>query len=96
VLAFGALIEARQLGAGVPRDISIAGINDAEFAAHLTPALTTMRLPADEIGTRAAEYLLGRVDSLPQDAVTQVAVRLMVRASTAPPPGALSKRQMSA
>jgi LacI family transcriptional regulator len=89
VLAFGALIEARKLGVGVPRELSIAGINDAEFAAHLTPALTTMRLPADEIGTRAAEYLLGRVDSLPKDAATQVAVRLIVRASTAPPPGPL-------
>jgi LacI family transcriptional regulator len=96
VLAFGALIAARQLGVGVPRDLSIAGINDAEFAAHLTPALTTMRLPADEIGTRAAEYLLGRVDALPQDAAVQVAVRLIVRASTAPPPGALPRRQMSA
>jgi LacI family transcriptional regulator len=89
VLAFGALIEARQLGVVVPRDLSIAGINDAEFAAHLTPPLTTMRLPADEIGTRAAEYLLSRVDSLPKDAATRVAVRLIVRASTAPPPGSL-------
>ena len=86
VLAFGALIEARRLGIAVPRDLSIAGINDAEFAAHLTPPLTTMRLPADEIGTRAAEYLLGCVDARPKEAATQVQVRLVVRASTAPPP----------
>jgi LacI family transcriptional regulator len=96
VLAFGALIEARRLGIAVPRDLSIAGINDAEFAAHLTPALTTMRLPADEIGTRAAEYLLGRVDALPEVSATQVQVSLIVRASTAPPPGALRKPQLSA
>jgi DNA-binding LacI/PurR family transcriptional regulator len=79
VLAFGPLIEARQLGVAVPRDLSIAGVNDAEFAAHLTPPLTTMRLPADEIGTRAAEYLLGSVNSL-SAAATQVQVSLIVRA----------------
>ncbi len=96
VLAFGALIEARQLGFAVPRDLSIAGINDAEFAAHLTPPLTTMRLPADEIGTRAAEYLLGRVDSLAEGSITPVQVSLIVRASTASPPGPLRKPQMPA
>ena len=86
VLAFGALIEARQFGVVVPRDLSIVGINDAEFAAHLTPPLTTMRLPADEIGTRAAEYLLGSVGTLPEVTATRVRVSLIVRASTAPPP----------
>jgi LacI family transcriptional regulator len=96
VLAFGALIEARQLGVAVPRDLSIAGINDAEFAAHLTPPLTTMRLPADEIGTRAADYLLGSVDSLPAASATQVQVSLIVRASTAPPSGRSRKPQFSA
>jgi LacI family transcriptional regulator len=96
VLAFGALIEASQLGVAVPRDLSIAGINDAEFAAHLTPPLTTMRLPADEIGTRAAEYLLGSVNSLPAASATQVQVSLIVRASTAPPPRSVRKPQISA
>jgi LacI family transcriptional regulator len=80
----------------VPRDLSIAGINDAEFAAHLTPPLTTMRLPADEIGTRAAEYLLGSVNSLPAASATQVQVSLIVRASTAPPSGRSRKPQFSA
>jgi LacI family transcriptional regulator len=96
VLAFGALIEARRLGIAVPRDLSIAGINDAEFAAHLTPPLTTMRLPADEIGTRAAEYLLARVDARPKDAAIQVRVRLVVRASTAPPPEPFRKPDVRA
>lgn len=85
VLAFGALIAARELGLAVPRDLSIAGINDAEFAAYLTPPLTTMHLPADEIGIGAAEYLLGCVDALPTVAATEVEASLIVRASTAPP-----------
>jgi LacI family transcriptional regulator len=86
ILAFGALIEARQLGFTVPHDLSIAGINDAEFAAHTTPSLTTMRLPADEIGTGTADYLLARVDSLSALPSKQVQASLIVRASTGPPP----------
>lgn len=88
-LAFGALREAERLGLAVPRDLSIAGINDAEFAAYLNPPLTTMRLPADEIGTRAAEYLLGCVEVQPEVQpmvpLTQVQFSLIVRGSTAPP-----------
>ena len=86
ILAFGALVEAQQLGIAVPQDLSITGINDVEFAAHLTPALTTMRLPADEIGARAADYLLGRAGGQEVAAMTPVEVGLIVRASTAPPP----------
>jgi LacI family transcriptional regulator len=84
-LAFGALTEAQRLGLAVPRELSIAGINDAEFSAYLNPPLTTMRLPAAEIGARAAEYLLGMVDERPVAPVTEVQVSLIVRGSTGPP-----------
>ena len=81
-LAFGALVEANAQGLNVPGDMSITGINDAEFAAHLAPALTTIRLPAEEVGTRAAEYLIGRIDGGPVVARTPLQFSLIVRAST--------------
>ncbi len=83
MLALGALIAAQQLGIVVPRDLSVAGINDVEYAANLAPALTTIRLPADEIGDRAAEYLLGCIDRRPMIATSRVPFELVVRASTA-------------
>jgi LacI family transcriptional regulator len=83
MLAFGALIAARQVGIVVPRDLSVAGINDVEYAGNLTPPLTTIRLPADEIGDRAAEYLLGCIDRRPMIATSRVPFELVVRASTA-------------
>lgn len=88
VLAFGALAEAERLGISVPRELSVAGINDAEFAAHTHPPLTTVRLPADEIGDRAAEYLLGRVEARLVSPITEVQFNLIVRSSTAPPSAA--------
>jgi LacI family transcriptional regulator len=85
MLAFGALIGARQLRLAVPRDLSIAGINDIEYAAHLSPPLTTIRLPADEVGHRAADYLLGRINRGETMRESRVAFNLVVRDSTAAP-----------
>lgn len=85
LLAFGALIECARLGIRVPDDISIAGIDDMEFASCIQPSLTTMRVPGDEIGLRAAEYL---IDVLAGNSVAQmneIPVNLIVRASTGPP-----------
>ncbi|HXN15207.1 MAG TPA: substrate-binding domain-containing protein [Usitatibacter sp.] len=92
-LAFGALLECERLGVGVPREMSIAGINDVELAAHLNPPLTSVRLAVEEIGARAAEYLLGRVKNLAVARLTEVEVSLIVRASTAPPRARRSREQ---
>jgi LacI family transcriptional regulator len=81
-LAFGALVEANAAGLRVPGDLSITGINDAEFASHLTPPLTTVRLPAEEVGTRAAQYLIGRIRGEVVVKRTPVQFSLIVREST--------------
>lgn len=81
-LAFGALVQAESMGIRVPIDVSVTGINDVEFAAYLSPSLTTIRLPADEIGQRAAEYLLGRIERQPVVNATRIPFSVIVRAST--------------
>lgn len=86
LLAFGALLEARKHGIAVPGELSIAGIDDLEFAAELDPPLTTLRVPAAEIGRRSAEYLIDRLEGRTVAAVTEVATSLIVRGSTAPVP----------
>ncbi|ALM85908.1 LacI family DNA-binding transcriptional regulator [Bordetella sp. N] len=86
-IAFGALVEARKMGIRVPEALSITGINDNEFAAHLTPPLTTIRLPSAEIGERSADYLLSRINGQEIASSTPVEFSLVVRESTAPPPG---------
>ena len=57
-LAMGALSAAKERGLNVPRDISIAGYDDIEFAAYTDPPLTTVRIPAYEMGKLAAKVLL--------------------------------------
>lgn len=84
-LAFGALIECGRLGLAVPQYVSIVGFDDLEFAGQIVPALTTVHVPAEEIGLRAAEYLLARISGHPAAITTEVPVSLIVRESSGPP-----------
>lgn len=84
-LAFGALIQCSRQGIAVPQEVSIVGFDDLEFAGQIVPALTTIHVPAEEIGLRAAEYLLARINGQPAATMTEVSVNLIVRESSAPP-----------
>lgn len=52
---------AAELGLRVPHDVSVVGFADLDFAATMSPPLTTVRQRAVEIGTRAAALVLERV-----------------------------------
>ncbi len=58
MLAIGALTACREAGLRVPQDISIAGFDDVDFASHAWPPLTTVRVPAQEMGTMAGRGML--------------------------------------
>lgn len=85
VLALGALLECQATGIQVPERLSITGFDDLPITRHMTPALTTMRVPSSEMGRCAAEYLLARLAGEAPPPSTELDVELIVRASTAPP-----------
>ncbi len=56
------LIEAaRQVGLTVPADLALVGFDDMDFAATLTPPLTTVTQQSFELGAAAANLLLARI-----------------------------------
>lgn len=58
-VAAGAIHAAALEGLQVPRDLSVVGFDDEDFFAEsLTPPLTTIALPHEEMGRRAATALL--------------------------------------
>lgn len=59
VLAAGALIRARELGIDVPADVSITGFDDIDLARIVYPPLTTVHVPHQEMGRKAARALVG-------------------------------------
>jgi len=56
-MAFGALRALRDSGLNVPQDVAVVGFDDFGVSRLTTPAITTVRVPATEIGQVAAEKL---------------------------------------
>jgi LacI family transcriptional regulator len=67
----------------VPRDVSVVGYDDVEFAAMLSPALTSIRQPKYELGRAAAELLISEtVDPLHRHSDIRFEPELLARQST--------------
>jgi len=60
-LAVGAMAAARDMGLRIPEDVSVAGFDDIDVAAYCNPPLTTVRVPAYEIGKIAMKIMLNMV-----------------------------------
>lgn len=60
LLAHGVLIEAHARGLSVPGDIGVIGFGDQDYAAHVDPDLTTVRVDREALGAAAAEAILSR------------------------------------
>ena len=58
MLTLGALTAVRDAGLRVPEDVALIGF-DGRYGEHLHPPLTAVRLPAYQIGRRAAEVVIG-------------------------------------
>ncbi len=62
VLAIGAAFECQRRGWRVPEDLAIASFDDLDILQHMTPTVTSLRLPRREIGEHAAAILLERLE----------------------------------
>lgn len=83
ILANGALLAALGEGTQVPEDIAIAGFGDFELSSMITPGLTTVGIPAEEIGRQTAVHLLDRMSGKEANSARfDVGYTLIQRAST--------------
>jgi DNA-binding LacI/PurR family transcriptional regulator len=85
-MAVGTLRAAQELGLRVPADLSLVGFDDVELASVVSPPLTTVSQPLQEIGRLAVTVLFRQLAGQPLDATrVELSTRLVVRASTAAP-----------
>lgn len=87
ILALGALFECQRRGICVPTDLAIAGFDDVELAASVTPALTTVRIPRYEIGREAARRILRRLRDTGAPSPTADLGFEIIERETTPAPG---------
>ncbi|RKN12763.1 LacI family DNA-binding transcriptional regulator [Streptomyces radicis] len=85
--AAGACKAARRLGIRIPDDLSVTGFDDLAVATAVEPELTTVSLPAEELGAAGMRALLAALAG-ERGGTTVLPVTLTPRGSTAPPPPA--------
>jgi LacI family transcriptional regulator len=85
-VALGALRAAQAQGLSVPEDVSIIGYDDVPLSSLMRPSLSTVRQPLAEMGRRACEFLIARVESprRPQQS-QEFKAPVIMRGSCAPP-----------
>jgi len=84
-LALGAMQECRKRGLRIPQDVAIVGFHDLEFAACVSPSLSSVATRRYETGRLAAQRLLAALASgkaLPRERI-DLGFALMPRESTA-------------
>lgn len=87
--ALGVLEAARQAGLNVPEDLSVMSFDDTIVAAMACPPLSAVRQPFEELGREATRILLQLSQGeRPATDRIELATRLVLRTSTAPPRGA--------
>jgi len=85
--ALGVYDVARQRGIRIPDELAVVGYDDIPLAEWVSPRITTVLQPLAEMGREAARLALrlaeGPIAPTPR---IELATRLVVRESTAPPP----------
>ncbi len=82
LMTLGALATVHQLHRRIPDEVAIVGYDDMPWALALNPPLTAVRQPGFEMGARAVDLLLQRIDD-PSRAATTITLspELVVRQS---------------
>jgi len=86
--ARGVYEEAHARGLAIPGDLSVVGFDDVEVCEWLNPRLTTVRQPLAQMAGLAIRTVLeGSIPSGEPTVHLELSTTLVVRESTAPPPG---------
>jgi DNA-binding LacI/PurR family transcriptional regulator len=85
--AYGVLSALHEIGVDVPEQVSVTGFDDLVLSPVIHPSLTSVRLPASEMGATGARLLRAAVEGHADLAhVETIATTLVVRNSTGPAP----------
>lgn len=84
-IALHVLRVAQEMGIAVPQELSIVGFDDYPLAQNSNPPLTTVHHPLNDIGRKATQLLLARIDDENvEDERCIFTPKLVVRGTTAP------------
>lgn len=79
--AIGVLDALKQAGLSVPDDVAVAGFDDTIFARLLSPPLTTVRAPIEEVGHESVSQLIRLIHGGKAEPVTTIPTEMVLRRS---------------
>ncbi|MDK8802518.1 LacI family DNA-binding transcriptional regulator [Dermabacter hominis] len=86
IMAIGLLTAAREAGLRVPKDLSIAGIDDIFGSDFTCPPLTTIAAPLEEMGAAAIRHVHAALSGERESGTDRYPTQLLMRGSVGPAP----------
>ncbi|PMH43222.1 LacI family transcriptional regulator [Vibrio sp. 10N.286.49.B3] len=80
-MAFGAFEVLKDAGYSVPEDVSLIGFDDIIFARYLTPGLTTINFPIEQMSIEAVQLTIQKLNKNKRDVNFKLTPSLIVRNS---------------
>jgi DNA-binding LacI/PurR family transcriptional regulator len=79
--AVGALQALRAAGRRVPQDVAVVGFDDQRLTEVLSPPLTTVHAPTEQVGAEAARQLIRLAQGEPAEPLVLLPTQLAIRQS---------------
>ncbi|PWB74384.1 MAG: LacI family transcriptional regulator [Anaerolineales bacterium] len=79
--AMGVMRALKLAGRLVPDDVSVVGFDDIPFARYVSPPLTTIHAPIEEVGREAVSQLMRLINGQQPEALTLMRTELVLRES---------------
>jgi LacI family transcriptional regulator, galactose operon repressor len=79
--AIGAIKALQENGYRIPEDIAVVGFDDLRLSGFLTPPLTTVRAPTEEVGRIATEQLFSLIDDQHLSGMSVLPTEIIIRQS---------------
>ncbi len=79
--ASGSMMALREAGLNIPGDVAVVGFDDQSIAVHLSPSLTTIRSPIEEVGFQATDKLIHLIEGHSVETETILPTELIIRLS---------------
>lgn len=79
--AVGALLALQHAGRRVPEEVAVVGFDNQRLAEVLTPPLTTVHAPTEQVGAEAARQLIKLIQTGQADPLTLLPTQLVIRRS---------------
>lgn len=79
--AIGVILALQRYGKRIPEDVAVVGFDDVPSARFITPPLTTVRAPIEQVGQMAVHQLLHQIRGEQADALILLPTELIIRNS---------------